>query len=28
MLSGLAESDSGQEHAEELLATAAEERGR
>ncbi len=28
MLSGLAESDSGQEHAEELLATAAQERGR
>jgi DNA repair protein RecN (Recombination protein N) len=28
MLSGLAESDSGQEHAEELLATAAAERGR
>jgi DNA repair protein RecN (Recombination protein N) len=28
MLSGLAGSESGQEHAEELLATAAEERGR
>jgi DNA repair protein RecN (Recombination protein N) len=28
MLSGLAESGSGQEHAEELLASAAQERGR
>ena len=28
MLSGLAESDTGQDHAEELLATAAVERGR